>query len=260
MRLDASLDLAGRRLTCRRVGSHAAGERVGARGGRGAVSATSRIRGSAWSPSRAFRSRPTCRRRSCTSPCSAANEAAGTLAGLESARGVLQSKIGRELTLRRTPTLTFAYDDAVERGVRMTKLIDELAAELPEDAEQRMNDVAGVASALRSHDALLRRHAREPGRRRARLDARRDARAARARQGRRHVPRGRRAASRRVSLPRARRSDARHLPADLDERVAARRGLRERAPHRPRRHAVERRSWWSTSTITTTTPASARST
>jgi ribosome-binding factor A len=56
-----------------------------------------------------------------------------TLAGLESAHGVLQSKIGRELSLRRTPTLTFAYDDAVERGVRMTKLIDELAAELPED-------------------------------------------------------------------------------------------------------------------------------
>lgn len=59
-----------------------------------------------------------------------------TLAGLESAHGVLQSKIGRELSLRRTPTLTFAYDDAVERGVRMTKLIDELAAELPEDGAE----------------------------------------------------------------------------------------------------------------------------
>jgi len=59
-----------------------------------------------------------------------------TLAGLESARGVLQSKINRELSLRRTPTLTFAYDDAVERGVRMTKLIDELAAELPEDGAE----------------------------------------------------------------------------------------------------------------------------
>jgi ribosome-binding factor A len=56
-----------------------------------------------------------------------------TLAGLESAHGVLQAKIGRELSLRRTPTLTFAYDDSVERGVRMTKLIDELAAGLPED-------------------------------------------------------------------------------------------------------------------------------
>ena len=56
-----------------------------------------------------------------------------TLAGLESARGVLQAKINRELSLRRTPTLAFAYDGSVEEGVRMTHLIDELAAGLPED-------------------------------------------------------------------------------------------------------------------------------
>jgi ribosome-binding factor A len=58
---------------------------------------------------------------------------AATLAGLESARGVLQSKLGRQLSLRRTPMLTFSYDDSVERGVRMTKLIEDLAADLPED-------------------------------------------------------------------------------------------------------------------------------
>jgi ribosome-binding factor A len=58
-----------------------------------------------------------------------------TLAGLESAHGVLQSRIGRELKLRRTPTLAFAYDESVERGVRMTKLIDELAADLPVDPD-----------------------------------------------------------------------------------------------------------------------------
>jgi ribosome-binding factor A len=56
-----------------------------------------------------------------------------TLEGLASAHGVLQARINRELSLRRTPTLTFTYDDAVERGVRMTKLIDELAADLPEE-------------------------------------------------------------------------------------------------------------------------------
>jgi ribosome-binding factor A len=60
-----------------------------------------------------------------------------TLAGLESAHGVLQSRIGRQLNLRRTPTLTFSFDPSVEHGVSMTKLIDELAAELPpqEDGE-----------------------------------------------------------------------------------------------------------------------------
>src|SRR5438270_9842512 len=63
-----------------------------------------------------------------------------TLAGLASAHGVLQARINRELNLRRTPTLTFAYDDAVERGVRMTKLIDELAADLPEEPGSADND------------------------------------------------------------------------------------------------------------------------
>jgi ribosome-binding factor A len=58
-----------------------------------------------------------------------------TLAGLESAHGVLQAHINRELNLRRTPTLAFSYDDTVERGVEMSKLIDDLTAELPERDE-----------------------------------------------------------------------------------------------------------------------------
>jgi ribosome-binding factor A len=64
---------------------------------------------------------------------------AATLAGLDSARGVLQARINRQLSLRRTPTLTFAYDDSVERGVRMTKLIEDVSADLP--AEQHEADL-----------------------------------------------------------------------------------------------------------------------
>ncbi len=51
---------------------------------------------------------------------------AATLRALESARGVLQARLNQELHLRRTPQLVFAYDRSVERGVRMTRLIDEL--------------------------------------------------------------------------------------------------------------------------------------
>ncbi len=50
-----------------------------------------------------------------------------TLDGLESSHGVLQSRIARELRLKRTPQLAFEYDPTVERGVRMTQLIDELS-------------------------------------------------------------------------------------------------------------------------------------
>ena len=50
-----------------------------------------------------------------------------TLDALASAHGVLQSRVSRELRLKRTPQLTFEYDPSVERGVRMSRLIDELA-------------------------------------------------------------------------------------------------------------------------------------
>jgi ribosome-binding factor A len=50
-----------------------------------------------------------------------------SIAALSSAHGVLQARIARELRLKRTPQLTFEYDPTVERGVRMSHLIDELA-------------------------------------------------------------------------------------------------------------------------------------
>ncbi len=52
---------------------------------------------------------------------------AATLRGLEAAHGLLQARLGRQLRMKRTPQLTFEYDPSVERGVRMTQLIDELA-------------------------------------------------------------------------------------------------------------------------------------
>jgi ribosome-binding factor A len=52
-----------------------------------------------------------------------------TLRGLEAAHGLLQSRLARQLRMKRTPQLTFEYDPSVERGVRMSQLIDELAPE-----------------------------------------------------------------------------------------------------------------------------------
>jgi ribosome-binding factor A len=56
-----------------------------------------------------------------------------TLVALEGAAGVLQARLNRELHLRRTPQLSFAYDQSVEQGVRMTQLIDELAPSADDD-------------------------------------------------------------------------------------------------------------------------------
>ena len=48
-----------------------------------------------------------------------------TLSGLRSSHGVLQSRIASETRMKRTPTLTFNYDDTIEQGVRISQLLDE---------------------------------------------------------------------------------------------------------------------------------------
>jgi ribosome-binding factor A len=48
-----------------------------------------------------------------------------SLEGLRSAHGFLQGAIASELNLKHTPTLNFEYDESVDRGMRITRLIDE---------------------------------------------------------------------------------------------------------------------------------------
>jgi ribosome-binding factor A len=48
-----------------------------------------------------------------------------TLAGLRASHGVLQATIAREMRIKRTPTLTFHYDEGPERGVRLSRLLEE---------------------------------------------------------------------------------------------------------------------------------------
>lgn len=67
---------------------------------------------------------------------------AATMAALEHAVGALQRTLGAELRLRRTPKVRFAYDPAIERGVRMTRLIDDLT---PSDAGDTVLTDEGAA-------------------------------------------------------------------------------------------------------------------
>jgi ribosome-binding factor A len=47
-----------------------------------------------------------------------------SLQGLNSSHGFLQGKLAEELHMKRTPTLSFHYDESVERGMRVSKLLD----------------------------------------------------------------------------------------------------------------------------------------
>ena len=52
-------------------------------------------------------------------------EREATLEGLRSSHGVIQAQIAAETRMKRTPTLTFRYDDTIEQGVRISELLEE---------------------------------------------------------------------------------------------------------------------------------------
>jgi ribosome-binding factor A len=52
-------------------------------------------------------------------------ERAATLEGLESAHGVLQQAVARELRMKHTPALQFVFDESIDRGMRITELLDD---------------------------------------------------------------------------------------------------------------------------------------
>ncbi len=55
-----------------------------------------------------------------------------SLNGLRSAHGLLQGILAAELKLKHTPTLTFHYDESIERGMRITQLLASDAARADE--------------------------------------------------------------------------------------------------------------------------------
>ena len=50
---------------------------------------------------------------------------AESLAALGSAHGLLQKAIATELRMKRTPTLQFVFDESIDHGMRISKLLDE---------------------------------------------------------------------------------------------------------------------------------------
>ena len=58
--------------------------------------------------------------------------------GLKRAEGFLRSRLARTVNLRNTPELKFMRDESLEYGSKMSKMIDEVIAEMPvrEDEEE----------------------------------------------------------------------------------------------------------------------------
>jgi ribosome-binding factor A len=64
-----------------------------------------------------------------------AAQRSASLDGLQSAHGLLQRRLGTDLRLKRTPTLTFVYDDTTDRAMRVEELLDRTAGQGGEAGE-----------------------------------------------------------------------------------------------------------------------------
>jgi ribosome-binding factor A len=59
------------------------------------------------------------------------------LEGLQRAAGFLRSQLAHRLSTRSVPELHFHYDESVERGMRLSKLIDEAVAKPKPEPRKR---------------------------------------------------------------------------------------------------------------------------
>jgi len=70
-------------------------------------------------------------------------DAAACAEGLARAAGFLRAGLAHRLSTRTVPELHFAYDESIERGVKLSRLIDEAVAPPPKPRAPRRKRTAG---------------------------------------------------------------------------------------------------------------------
>lgn len=63
-----------------------------------------------------------------------------TIKGLNSAIGFMRTQLAKRINLRNTPELVFILDQSIEYGVHMTRLINEVTANLHDDSHDDSHD------------------------------------------------------------------------------------------------------------------------
>ncbi|WP_108669650.1 30S ribosome-binding factor RbfA [Peribacillus acanthi] len=59
-----------------------------------------------------------------------------SLIGLSKAKGFIRSEIGQRIRLRKTPEITFEFDESINYGNRINTIIHQLNAEKSDDSDQ----------------------------------------------------------------------------------------------------------------------------
>ncbi|MDW5595371.1 30S ribosome-binding factor RbfA [Conexibacter stalactiti] len=75
---------------------------------------------------------------------------AAGLEGLRSAQGFLQRKVAAAVRMKYTPEITFAYDDSVDRGLRINELLRDLP---PAERDEVAGDAARMDDSQHEEDA-----------------------------------------------------------------------------------------------------------
>ena len=65
-----------------------------------------------------------------------------TMEGLKSAKGFIRKELAHTINLRNTPELEFVYDESIEYGMKLSKMIDDLHvdSDVESDTEEAQND------------------------------------------------------------------------------------------------------------------------
>ena len=67
-------------------------------------------------------------------------QAQDTIRGLKSAEGFIRTQLAKKVNLRNTPDVTFVLDQSIEYGVRMSRLIDDVTKDLPDEEEEEIEE------------------------------------------------------------------------------------------------------------------------
>ena len=59
-----------------------------------------------------------------------------TMAGLKCAEGYIRRQLAKTLNLRNTPELIFVQDRSIDYGMKMSRLIDEVMEQMPEEQDE----------------------------------------------------------------------------------------------------------------------------
>ena len=70
-----------------------------------------------------------------------------TLAGLEASHGYLQGRVAEDVRMKRTPQLTFIYDETTDNAMRIERLLKKEAEELGETPPEPARGALRPASA-----------------------------------------------------------------------------------------------------------------